>query len=64
MATTSYKCLNCGAGIHYKPDIKKFKCDFCLSEYDEVDLLEGHSHAPIGEEKPWAATLVKAVGQR
>lgn len=62
MATTSYKCLNCGAGIHYKPDIKKFKCDFCLSEYDEVDLLEGHSHAPIGEEKALGGYTCKSCG--
>ena len=39
MATTSYKCPSCGAGIHYKPALKKFKCDFCLSEYTEADLV-------------------------
>lgn len=39
MATTSYKCPSCGAGIHYKPALSKFKCDFCLSEYDELELL-------------------------
>lgn len=38
MATTSYKCLGCGAGIHYNPKLKKFKCDFCLSEYTEEEL--------------------------
>ncbi len=39
VATTSYKCPSCGAGIHYKPALKKFKCDFCLSEYNEQDLI-------------------------
>lgn len=38
MATTSYKCPSCGAGIHYKPALKKFKCDFCLSEYAEAEI--------------------------
>ncbi|MDR7870856.1 MAG: hypothetical protein RIN55_08365 [Tissierellaceae bacterium] len=39
MATTSYKCPSCGAGIHFKPALKKFKCDFCLNEYTESDLI-------------------------
>lgn len=38
MATTSYKCLGCGAGIHYKPELGKFKCDYCLNEYTEAEL--------------------------
>lgn len=56
MATTSYKCPSCGAGIHYKPTLKKFKCDFCLSEYIEADLInenkkqdENHIHDSIDE---------------
>ncbi len=38
MSTISYKCLNCGAGIHFKPHLQKFKCDYCLSEYTEEEL--------------------------
>lgn len=38
MATTSYKCPSCGAGIHFKPALKKFKCDYCLSEYTEEEI--------------------------
>lgn len=33
MAVKSYKCPSCGAGIHFKPELRKFKCDYCLSEY-------------------------------
>lgn len=40
MATKSYKCPSCGAGIEYKPALKKFKCDFCLSEYTEKEINE------------------------
>ncbi|WP_353097190.1 hypothetical protein [Tissierella praeacuta] len=38
MATKSYKCPSCGAGIHFKPELQKFKCDFCLSEYTEEEI--------------------------
>lgn len=38
MATYSYKCPSCGAGIHFKPEFQKFKCDFCLSEYTEEEI--------------------------
>lgn len=40
MATTSYKCLGCGAAIHYKPELHKFKCDYCFSEYTEEELRD------------------------
>jgi DNA-directed RNA polymerase subunit RPC12/RpoP len=41
MGTKSYKCPSCGAGIHFKPEHQKFKCDFCLSEYtnDEIEKI-------------------------
>ena len=38
MSTTSFKCLNCGAGIHYNPDYGKFKCEYCMSEFTESEL--------------------------
>jgi DNA-directed RNA polymerase subunit RPC12/RpoP len=38
MSTTSFKCLNCGAGIHYNPDYGKFKCEYCMSEFTENEL--------------------------
>lgn len=39
MATTSYKCPNCGAGLLFDPTLQRVKCDFCLSEFtvEEVD---------------------------
>lgn len=50
MATTSYKCPSCGAGIHYKPAYKKFKCDFCLSEYEEEELRDQSEASGIEED--------------
>lgn len=33
-----YKCISCGAPIFYKPEVGKFKCDYCDSEYTEEEL--------------------------
>jgi DNA-directed RNA polymerase subunit RPC12/RpoP len=38
MPTASYKCPNCGGGLHFDPDIQKNKCEFCLSEFSNEDL--------------------------
>lgn len=38
MATKSYKCPSCGAGIEFKPALQKFHCDYCLSEYTEEEI--------------------------
>ena len=40
MSTKSYKCPSCGAGIHFKPEIQKFHCDYCLSEYTKEEFEE------------------------
>lgn len=38
MAIKTYKCPSCGAGIHFKPALQKFHCDYCLSEYTEEEI--------------------------
>lgn len=40
MAITSYKCPSCGAPIEFKPDLQKFSCDYCLSEYTEKEIAD------------------------
>lgn len=40
MAEKSYKCPNCGAGLEFKPAHQKFRCDYCLSEYSEKEILD------------------------
>lgn len=40
MPMESYKCPSCGAGIHFKPDLDRFKCDYCLSEYTVAEFEE------------------------
>ena len=34
------KCPNCGAAIHFKPDLGKFKCDYCDSEFTAEQLKD------------------------
>lgn len=38
MSTQSYKCPSCGAGLEFKPELQKFKCDYCYSEYTEKEI--------------------------
>ena len=53
MAIKSYKCPSCGAGIEFKPDIQKFKCDYCFSEYttEEIQEIYGELEEESLEEK-------------
>ena len=34
------KCPSCGAAIHFKPELGKFKCDYCDSEYSAEELKD------------------------
>lgn len=34
------KCPGCGAAIHFKPELGKFKCDFCDGEYTAEQLKD------------------------
>lgn len=34
------KCPSCGAPIHFKPELGKFKCDYCDSEYTAEQLKD------------------------
>lgn len=43
MATASYKCPSCGAGLMFDPALQKIKCDFCLSEFTIADLEDYNS---------------------
>lgn len=40
MTTSSYNCPNCGAPLHFSPEIQKSKCDYCLSEFTDKELSE------------------------
>lgn len=64
MAGVTYQCLNCGSYLRFRPELQKWKCDSCDSEYDEKTLLakaaehehdhdDDHEHA-LGEESAQA----------
>ena len=38
MADVTYKCPNCGSYIAFNPDLQRWKCDSCGSEYDEKTM--------------------------
>jgi len=42
MATGTYHCPNCGAGLKYQPDLQKVTCDFCRSSFlpAEIEAFE------------------------
>ncbi len=39
-ATLTYKCPNCDAGLVFSAEKQAFVCDFCLSEFSEVELRD------------------------
>jgi DNA-directed RNA polymerase subunit RPC12/RpoP len=38
MATATIKCPNCGGGLSFNPDSQKSKCEYCLSEFSNLEL--------------------------
>lgn len=32
-----YKCPNCGGPVKYRPEKKKYACEYCLSEFDSME---------------------------
>lgn len=40
MDVKSYDCPNCGAKLEFDPDKQKFCCEYCLGEFDEVQINE------------------------
>lgn len=38
MAVISYKCPNCGGDLRFDPETQKYKCEYCVSLFQEADL--------------------------
>lgn len=65
MATKSYKCPSCGAGIEFKPGLQKFHCDYCLSEYTEEEIANiAHSHHTEKENKHLSSYECNSCGAK
>lgn len=40
MTVITYKCPNCGGDLRFHPDSQKYRCEYCLSEFDQQQLEE------------------------
>lgn len=38
MAVITYKCPNCGGDLRFHPDSQKYRCEYCLSEFDQKQM--------------------------
>ena len=47
--TLTYQCSCCGAGLKFDPNTQLFKCEFCLSEFTEIDLEKTEAHKKAEE---------------
>lgn len=48
MAVITYKCPNCGGGLVFNPNTQKYRCEYCLSDFNQEELEE--SAPPVPEE--------------
>lgn len=39
MSVVAYKCPSCGAGISFNSELQLFKCEYCLSEFTEAQIV-------------------------
>ncbi|MGM9988928.1 MAG: hypothetical protein ACI35O_17105 [Bacillaceae bacterium] len=49
MSVVAYRCPNCGADIHFNPELQTCKCEFCLSSFS-VEELEAKLNNQLTEE--------------
>ncbi len=48
--TTTFKCLNCGAGLIFDAQSQKLHCEFCLSDFSEAELNTDEARAEAERE--------------
>ena len=53
MATSTYKCPNCGAGLLFDPELQKVRCDFCLSEFTVAEIEAYNQKLEAEAEQPF-----------
>jgi len=52
LATSTYKCPNCGAGLLFDPELQKVRCDFCLSEFSIAEIEAYNQKLETEAEQP------------
>lgn len=38
--TITYQCPNCGGGLGFDPEKQKYACEYCMSEFEEKELVK------------------------
>lgn len=64
MAVVSYKCPNCGGPLTFNPEKQKFSCDYCLSDFDEQELIDHYKELDENLETAVADESVKDENNR
>lgn len=52
MAVITYKCPNCGGDLRFDPQSQKYRCEYCLSQFDSAEGLEDGAEKAPGTEAP------------
>ena len=50
-----YKCLSCGAGLRFEPNLQKWKCDYCRSVFEKAQLDDFYNQKEARERERAAA---------
>lgn len=50
MSAVSFKCPNCGGDLRFDPESQKYKCEFCMSTFDQAELDAANPQAAQQEE--------------
>lgn len=51
MSAVSFKCPNCGGDLRFDPESQKYKCEFCLSTFEQSELEAANPQAQQEEQK-------------
>jgi DNA-directed RNA polymerase subunit RPC12/RpoP len=57
MSAISYKCPNCGGDLQFDPESQQYKCEYCLSKFNQEEL-EQSTPLSASEQKREEAPLV------
>jgi DNA-directed RNA polymerase subunit RPC12/RpoP len=55
VSVVTYKCPNCGAALRFDGDEQKWKCDFCISSFDEAQVKVIEKEMPLKEETTFSS---------
>ena len=63
MSAVSYKCPNCGGDLRFDPESQKFKCEYCFSEFDQVEADASGTQTAQSEESSKSDTAQQGAGE-